>query len=345
MTIAQPETCEHLLVKAPFQFRRERMPVPAPGANGYLVRVDVCGVCRSDLHAASSWAVDWQELGHEFGGTVVAAPPIGGRFAAGDRVAVRNASPCGQCPACVAERPRACERLVVNMQGFRDYAVCDERSLVDASGLDDDALSLVEPTNVALDLLHASQIEPAHRVTVMGSGTLGLLTAFVAKHVWGVADPLIVGRAQSSPLTQALGVGTYLSFEQTGRSRGPRDARFRHADRLLVTTPPSTLSEGLPLCRPGAWLVTVGLDDTERCTIALDISRLIFGQHTLKGVCAAPNAHFDQAVSFLRTHGPALRPLIGRRVHRTALEGVFSSWHERSRYEGKTIVLNGKAVQ
>lgn len=319
---------ERVLVRAPFEFRREPVAVPETFEADYLVRVDVCGLCRSDLHAAASWATDWQEVGHEFGGTVLAARRPGARFAAGDRVAVRNASPCGACQACQAGTPRRCGRLVVNMQGFRDLALCDERSLVDASGLDDDALALVEPTNVALDLLHASGLEAGHTVAVLGSGTLGLLTAYVARHVWGINRTVLVGRQVSSPLAETLGV----TYQREG---GP----VRHADRVLVTTPPSTLDQALGLCRHGGWVVTVGLDDTPRCTVPVDVSRLIFGQTTLRGVCAAPNAHFEEAVRLLRVHGDALRAVIGRRVRRRDLEAALTAWHGRTSYEGKTILV------
>lgn len=337
---ATPETCERLLVKAPFQFRRDRVPLPDPWGADYLVRVDVCGLCRSDLHAAEDWAHDWQEVGHEFGGTIVATRRPDGRFAVGDRVAVRNAAACGQCQACRAGTSRACVHLIVNMQGFRDYAVCDERSLVDASGLDDDTLALVEPTNVALDLLHAADVQHTHRVVVLGSGTLGLLTAYLARHVWGSSEIAMIGRAATSPLAEAFGASTYLSLDEAARPRS-----VYPAERVLVTTPPSTLESALRLCRHGGTVVTVGLDEIERCRISVDISRLIFGQHTLKGVCAAPNAHFEQAVDLLRQHGNVLRQLIGRRTSRSSLEGALQAWRSRPHYEGKTIIVGGEGTR
>lgn len=349
MTTGTPETCERVLVKAPFQFRRESVPLPNPRDADYLVRVDVCGLCRSDLHAAADWAHDWQEVGHEFGGTIVAAQRHDGRFAVGDRVAVRNAADCGQCQACRAGASRSCERLIVNMQGFRDYALCHERSLVDASGLDDDMLSLVEPTNVALDLLHAAHVDHTQRVTVLGSGTLGLLTAYVARHVWGVSDIAMVGRSASSPLAEAFGVSAYVAFEEVDGKRQPGGQpgrpRLRHADRVLVTTPPSTLASALKVCRHGGSVVTVGLDDFERCNVSLDISQLIFRQQTLTGLCAAPNAHFKESVSVLRQHGNVLRQLIGRRTSRSGLEGALQAWSTRPHYEGKTIIVRGEAAQ
>lgn len=340
MTIGTPETCERVLVKAPFQFRRESVPLTDSWDADYLVRVDVCGLCRSDLHAAADWAHDWQEVGHEFGGTIVATRDHEGRFAVGDRVAVRNAADCGQCHACRAGASRSCERLIVNMQGFRDYALCHERSLVDASGLDDDTLSLVEPTNVALDLLHAARLDHTQRVTVLGAGTLGLLTAYVARHVWGVSDLIVAGRSAASPLAEALGVARYVSFGELDKARA-----VRAADRVLVTTPPSTLESALKACRHGGSVITIGLDDFERCKVTVDISQLIFRQQTLTGLCAAPNAHFKESVSVLRRHGDVLRQLIGRRTPRAGLEDALQSWRTRPHFEGKTIVVRAETTR
>jgi hypothetical protein len=86
----------------------------------------------------------------------------------------------------------------------------------------------------------------------------------------------------------------------------------------------------------------VGLDDFERCRIELDVSRLIFRQQTLTGVCAAPNAHFPQAIELLRAHGEVLRQLIGRRTPRGDLAGALRAWHDRAHYDGKTIIGGGE---
>lgn len=344
MRIDAPDICERLLVKAPFRFRRETAPLPALGDADYVVRVDVCGLCRSDLHAAASWAEQWQEVGHEFGGTVVATRGAGARFRTGDRVAVRNASPCGECPRCREGAARGCTHLVVNMQGFRDYAVCDERSLVDAAGLDDTALALVEPVNVALDLLHTAQLDAGQSVVVLGAGTLGLLTAYLARQIFSASRVVVVGRQPSSSTAGALGL-TYAPALPEGVPSAAGGSRVPRADRVLVTTPPSTIEQALALCRPGGRILTVGLDETERCRITFDISRLIFGQFTLQGVCAAPNVHFEQAISVLRQHGASLGVLIGRRVPRSGLEAALGAWHTRGRFDGKTIVVRDGHLQ
>jgi len=330
---------ERIRIRAPFELHRDRLPLPQPIGADYLVRVDVCGLCRSDLHAAADWARDWQEVGHEFGGTVVARGRWATRFRVGERVAVRNAASCGECERCRGGQPRRCAQLVVNMQGFRDFALCDERSLVDARGLDDEALALVEPINVALDLLHAARLRPAHRVLVLGAGTLGLLTAFLGRQVWALKTMFVAGRAAASPLAERLEL-PYVSFGEGVDAAAVRVALGGAADRVLVTSPPSTIGAALDCCRAGGRVLVAGLDDLARCAVAIDVSRLVFGQQTLTGVCAAPNEHFEQAVEVLRTHAPALRGLIARRVSRDRLEEALQTWRDRAHFDGKTILVN-----
>jgi threonine dehydrogenase-like Zn-dependent dehydrogenase len=320
------------------RFRCDTVPLSDGQPGHYLVQVNVCGLCRSDLSSAVSWAREWEEAGHEFGGTIVVGPGAAAPFGVGQRVAVRNASVCRSCPPCLAGRPRDCQRLVVNKQGYREFAWCDERSLVDAEGLDDDRLALVEPTNVALELLDAARLSRGERVVVLGGGTVGLIASFAAMLRHEVAALVVVGRSPE-PSVETLGAASYLAFDQA-----TRDAVMRRlggpVDVVLVTTPPATLPHALDLCRPGGRVLTLGLDRAEACTVALDVWSLIFRRISLTGVFAAPNLHFEAAVSWLRKDGASLGSIVRRRIVFDDLEACFRAWHERGHFDGKTILVN-----
>jgi threonine dehydrogenase-like Zn-dependent dehydrogenase len=326
-----------LLVKASMQFKTDT-EVAELGDGGYLVRVDVCGLCRSDLSAAADWAAEWEEPGHEFGGTVIGAP-AGGRFRIGQRVAVRNASACGLCDACAAGLPRDCRKLVVNKQGYRDYAVCDERSLVAADGLDDDLLSLVEPVNVAFDLVTEARIADDDRVLVVGSGPLGLIASRLASSGTSGRAPVLVGRR---PLPAGFDDVSFLLGADAGR---------RAFDRLLggpptvvlVTAPPASLPQALDWCGRGGRVLTVGLDRVEKCTTTISVWDLVFKRLELSGVFAVPNMHFERAVAFLRARGDSVRRLVTRRVSFEDLAAHFADWNAGRVPAGKTILVNPPA--
>ena len=89
-----------------------RLPPPAPGE--LLVRVEACGVCRTDLHLIDGELPDIPypvTPGHEIVGVVIGAGAAEMRFAIGDRVGVPwLAWTCGVCPYCLAGQENLCIR-------------------------------------------------------------------------------------------------------------------------------------------------------------------------------------------------------------------------------------------
>jgi L-iditol 2-dehydrogenase len=339
MMAKSPVLSRRFLMKAPLQFRWEACAVADVPEKDYRVRVDVCGLCRSDLHAAADWAQDWSEEGHEFAGTIVAARRSDGRFRVGQRVAIRNAAPCLKCPFCQSARPRECRNLIVNKQGYRDYSDCDERSLVDAQGLDDELLALIEPTNVAFDLLDAAQLNRFDRVLVLGSGTLGLIASYLSAVLFKEVPRLVVGRRPTQALEASLGIPECISIENA--TRATVENRLGGLPNVvLVTTPPATLSLALDLCAPGGRILTLGLDRQDSCLAQVNVQTLIFKRLSLKGVFAVPNLFFEQAVATLRAHGEPLRSLIRHKIHHDELEPYFRAWHAKGRFDGKAILLH-----
>ncbi len=134
-----------------------RRPVPRPGDDEVLIRVDVCGVCRTDLHLVDG------ELpnplpgvipGHEIVGRIVA---VGARAAAmglahlqpGRRVGVGwLAATCGLCRFCRAGRENLCERALFT--GYTWHGGYAEYHLANAG--------FVYPLDVALDDAHAAPL-------------------------------------------------------------------------------------------------------------------------------------------------------------------------------------------
>lgn len=84
--------------------RMVERPEPVPGLGEVRVRIDACGVCRTDLHVAEGdLPVRRPHVvpGHEIVGRVDALGPEASRFAVGDRVGVAwLAGTCGVCRFC-----------------------------------------------------------------------------------------------------------------------------------------------------------------------------------------------------------------------------------------------------
>ena len=100
-------------LRAPLEI--QELPDPTPGSADAVLRVDACGVCRSDWHI---WQGDWTWvgvstplpiiLGHEIGGTVEAVGADVRGFSPGDRVTVPFHQACGRCANCYGGRSNLC---------------------------------------------------------------------------------------------------------------------------------------------------------------------------------------------------------------------------------------------
>ena len=114
--------------------RAAEVPVPVPGAEDVLLRVQACGVCRTDLHVADGELTDPKLpliLGHEIVGTVVAAGERA-RLPVGSAVGVPwLGGTCGVCRYCETDRENLCERARFTGYrldgGYAEYAVADAR--------------------------------------------------------------------------------------------------------------------------------------------------------------------------------------------------------------------------
>ena len=90
-------------------------PAPDPGPDGAVVRVEACGLCRSDWHAwkgHGEWNDDrvplGQVLGHEPAGEVLAVGDHVETVAEGDRVVVPFSLGDGTCPNCRTGHGNVC---------------------------------------------------------------------------------------------------------------------------------------------------------------------------------------------------------------------------------------------
>lgn len=93
--------------------RLARLPRPSPGADELLIRVEACGVCRTDLHIADGELAPHRRPlvpGHEVVGRVVACGDAVRGIAVGQRVGVPwLGGSCGQCPYCAAGHENLCD--------------------------------------------------------------------------------------------------------------------------------------------------------------------------------------------------------------------------------------------
>ena len=165
----------------------EDVPVPEPGPEQVLVRIETCGLCHTDIHAARG---DWPVRpsppfipGHEGVGIVERTGPGNSHgLAPGMRVALPWLGyACGDCAYCNSGRETLCERQL-NMGygmdgGFAEYAVAFARHVVrvPAGILPADASPLTCAGVTTYKAVKVSGASSADLVAVFGVGGLGHL--------------------------------------------------------------------------------------------------------------------------------------------------------------------------
>jgi len=111
------------------------LPIPTPGPNEVLIRVEACAVCRTDLHIVDG------ELpapalplipGHQIVGAIAGLGEQVTRWTVGQRVGVPWLGwTCGSCRFCREGRENLCDQAqftgYTRPGGFAEYTVADQR--------------------------------------------------------------------------------------------------------------------------------------------------------------------------------------------------------------------------
>ena len=187
---------------------------PVPGPRQLRVRVDVCGVCRTDLHLAEGDLAPRRPdvvPGHEIVGVVDARGPGATRFAVGERVGVAwLRHTCGVCAFC----RRGDENLCVAPRftgwdddgGFAEHALVDEQFAyrLPAGFADDEAAPLLCSGIIGLRALRRSRLREGGRLGMYGFGASAHLAAQIALHE-GATVHVLTRSASARRLALELG--------------------------------------------------------------------------------------------------------------------------------------------
>jgi alcohol dehydrogenase, propanol-preferring len=170
--------------------RPAEIPAPEPGLGEVLIRVEACGVCRTDLHVLDGELPDPSlplVLGHQIVGTVTAVAGEVEDGHLGERVGVPWLGwTCGECRFCRSGRENLCERAEFTGYqrdgGYAEWAVADARFCF--------PIPADTPADQAAPLLCAGLIGyrslklagDGERLGLFGFGAAAHLVAQVARH-------------------------------------------------------------------------------------------------------------------------------------------------------------------
>jgi (R,R)-butanediol dehydrogenase/meso-butanediol dehydrogenase/diacetyl reductase len=194
--------------------RIEEVPDPEPGPTDLVLCVGSCGICGSDLHAASLpiGMPPGTIMGHEFAGEVVGiGSDLKGAWKVGERVCALPYIGCGSCAGCLAGDGTRCPSLRTTGLGqlpgaYAEYVRVGSHEslrLPPSVGIRDGAL--VEPLAVGLHAVHQAELSPGANVLVIGAGPIGLTTALWSRFLG--ARSVVVSERVPSRLSLAAQFG------------------------------------------------------------------------------------------------------------------------------------------
>jgi threonine 3-dehydrogenase len=169
------------------------VPVPVPGPNEVLIKLEKTAICGTDLHIYQ-WD-EWAQrtikpplvIGHEFVGRIVGIGQGVKGYEAGQRVSAEGHVVCGVCRNCRAGKPHLCphtEGIGVNRDGgFAEYVVVPSTNLWPIPDeIPSELAAFFDPFgNAAHCALQFDLV--GEDVLITGAGPIGIMAAGIAKHV------------------------------------------------------------------------------------------------------------------------------------------------------------------
>ena len=168
--------------------------IPKPGPHETLVRVQVCGICHTDLHTVEG-ELDLPKKpvipGHQVVGVVEKLGQGASRFKEGDRVGMAWLYfTCGKCSYCLQGKENLCENAKFTGYhvdgGYAQYTVIHEDfayPIPDRFSAEE-AAPLLCAGIIGYRALRLSEIKPGQRLGLYGFGASAHVAIQVAVH-WG----------------------------------------------------------------------------------------------------------------------------------------------------------------
>jgi len=240
---------------------------PDPQANEeVIVKVDVCGICGSDLHVylGHNPAQPPPEiLGHEAAGVVVSGE-LPRR-----RVAINPIASCSDCDVCRSGRQHLCShRQVISRTprpgAFAEFVRVPERNLFAVpDSLSTDMAALAEPFAVGYHAVNLGERAlhlplAAANVVVIGGGPIGLGSAQILQSR-GTRNILIAETSEARRASISA-AGRFGAYDPLGTDRPPAASFDLVIDAYGGK---SSREEAIRLVRLGGAVVHVGLASAE----------------------------------------------------------------------------------
>ncbi|MCP5060643.1 MAG: alcohol dehydrogenase catalytic domain-containing protein [bacterium] len=276
----------------------EERQEPEAGDGMALVRVNLAGVCNTDLEIARGYMGFQGILGHEFVGVVETGPSDW----CGERVVGEINFSCGACHRCRMGLGRHCAtRRVMGILeadgAFASHVAVPVSNLHRVpAAVPDEAAVFTEPLAAAFEILEQLEVNPGMNCIVLGDGKLGLL---VAQVIAGTGARVTAVGRHPEKLACLEGRGV-----ETCRAEA-FDPASANADLVVEATgSPLGFEQAIAATQPRGSLV---LKSTVAERLQLDLAPLVINEIQVIGSRCGP---FAPALDALSLGSVSVAPLV-----------------------------------
>lgn len=283
----------------------EERPVPEPQAGEILVKIEACGVCHTDLHAAEG---DWPIKpklplvpGHEGVGYVVAVGKDVKNVKEGDRVGIPWLySACGECEYCITGWETLCGSQRNGGYsvdgGYAEYAIADPRYVGHLpNSLDFVAVAPILCAGVTTYKgLKETEVRPGEWVAIIGVGGLGHIAVQYAKAMGMHVVAVDIDDAKLG-LAQQLGADMIVNSAKEDPVAATRQAFGGVHGALVTAVATKPFRQALDMVRPKGVIAMNGLPPGDFPTPIFDV---VLKRITIRGSIVGTRKDLQESIMF-----------------------------------------------
>ncbi|EEZ92945.1 MAG: zinc-binding alcohol dehydrogenase family protein [Candidatus Parvarchaeum acidiphilum ARMAN-4] len=280
--IEKPEKIEENPLKI------KEFELPELRENEVLIKVNACGVCRTDLHVVEGELGEIKNIvpGHEVVGTI---EKVGKEVSAqkiGKKVGVAWLySSCGSCEYCLSGRENLCQNKQFTgfsrNGGYSEYIIADNRFIFDLpKGLKDEEIApLLCSGAIGYRSFKLTNSSPGSTIAMFGFGGSAHLTLQLAKKL---GHKVIIISRNENHLKLASELGADFTFSPKNGDVY-ENLKDKDIEDAIIFAPSATpIMNALKVIKPGGRVVVAGIHiDGE---IKIDYDSQLFHEKTLLSV-------------------------------------------------------------
>lgn len=302
----------------------ETVPDPVCEADGVVLKVLACGICRSDWHG---WVGEHPKVrpgaipGHEYCGEVVEAGPLA-RWRVGDRVIAPFILACGACPDCQSGNQTTCKSQRV--PGFGEPgAYAEFISVPHAHNLARLPESLSPALAAGLGcrvttawhaLTGRAALQAGEWLAVHGTGGVGLSLLLIGR---ALGARVVVVDIVAERLSHALSLGAEAAVDARDGDVAARIVEITGGGAHVSVEAlgiAATANASLECLRPLGRHVQVGLPTGHTARMEINMNAVYMKQLSVFGTRGMPAWRYPSLLTMIETGRVDVRPIVAREV-------------------------------